>query len=436
MRVALRSTVVVLSLVIVAVILLATFKPDRSSSFEFSKTSHGDPQTDTESIEVLFAAPFVVAFPGDRCKVAICLRLLELIRGAKTSIDFAVYGMRYQTQLLDAVVAAQARGVVVRGVVDRDRDGKNYYKSTDLWSKRLGNANVRDDWEAEQKLDRIGKRERFNRIMHNKFFVIDRRWVWTGSANISDTGTGGYNANVVAVVDSPQLAGIYTDEFEQMWSGLFHALKKSNGAEQVSIGGVEAEVWFSPQDKAIQNGLQPLIAGAQRRIDVAMFYLTNKYVTAELIAAHKRGVGVRVIVDATSARSKYSKHEWLREAGIPVKVENWGGKMHMKAAAVDGRAVVVGSMNWSFSGAVKNDENTLILHSPGLAVEFKSVFDRLWNSIPQKWNRPGANPDPESPESPPACTDGIDNDFNRLVDDKDPGCQDASLLSESTASPS
>ena len=424
----------VLPLFIVAILLLATFKPVRSYSFEFSKTSDGDRQTDTESIELLFADPFVVAFPGDRCKVAICLRLLELIRGAKTSIDFAVYGMRYQTQLLDAVVAAQTRGVVVRGVVDRDRDGKNYYKSTDLWDKRLGNANVRDDWEAEQKLDQIGKRERFNRIMHNKFFVIDRRWVWTGSANISDTGTGGYNANVVAVVDSPQLAGIYTDEFEQMWSGLFHALKKSNGVEQVSIGGVEAEVWFSPQDKAIRNGLQPLITSAQHRIDLAVFYLTEKSVTTKLIAAHKRGVGVRVIVDATSARSKYTKHELLRETGVPVKVENWGSKMHMKAAAIDGRTIVVGSMNWSFSGAKKNDENTLILHSPELAVEFESVFDRLWDSISQKWSRPGAKPDPESLQSSPSCTDDIDNDFDHLVDDKDPGCKDASLLSELTAS--
>ncbi len=433
-RFVLRSTVVVLPLVIVAIILLIMLKPDSSYSLEFSKTSDGNRQTDGESVELLFAGPFVVAFPGDRCKVEICTRLLELIQGAKISIDFAVYGMRYQTQLLDAVLAAQERGVVVRGVVDRDRDGRNYYKSTDQWVKRLGN--VRDDYEAEQKLDRLGKRARFNRIMHNKFFVVDGRWIWTGSANISDTGTGGYNANVVAVVDSPQLAAVYTEEFEQMWSGRFHQLKESDGVERFAIDGVETEVWFSPQDKAMRNGVQVLIAQAERRIDLAVFYLTNKYVIAKLIAAHKRGVGVRVIVDATSAQSEYTKHELLRDAGISVKVENWGGKMHMKAAAVDGRAMVIGSMNWSFSGATINDENTLILRSPELAVEFESVFDRLWNSIPQKWGGPGVNPDPESADSSPACTDGIDNDFDDLADGKDPGCKDDPLLSELTASPS
>ncbi len=401
---------------VVLLFAFAVSTPGRTSFADSEGQAHSRP------VELLFADPRIHSAPGDRCEDEICARLLKLIQMAETSIDFAVYGMRNQTQLLEAIEAAQARGVVVRGVVDRDRNSKNYYTSTDLWIKKLGNT--RDDYEAEQKLDQMGKRERFNRIMHNKFFVIDRRWVWTGSANISDTGTGGYNANIVAVVDSPQLAAIYTQEFEQMWSGRFHALKESNGVERFAIATTEVEVWFSPQDKAMRNGVQVLIAQAERRIDVAMFYLTNKYVTAELIAAHKRGVDVRVIVDATSAQSKYTKHELLREAGIPVKVENWGSKMHMKAAVVDGRAVAVGSMNWSFSGAKKNDENTLILHSPELAVEFESVFDRLWNSIPQKWSRPGANPSPESAQSSRACTDGIDNDFDKLIDEKDPGCSD------------
>ena len=438
-----------------AVMLLLAFAvgtPDRASF------------ADSRSVELLFADPRSHSAPGDRCEDELCTRLLKLIQTAEKSIDFAVYGMRNQTQLLEAIEAAQARGVVVRGVVDRDRTGENYYTSTNLWARRLGN--IRDDFDAETTLDQrdtwkprqppcprpagfegplqclaydLGdrwlvaahaSRETFDqriegRIMHNKFFVVDRRWVWTGSANLSDSGTGGYNANIVAVVNSPRLADVYTSEFEQMWgAGHFHQLKESDGVERFAIDGVEAEVWFSPQDKAMRNGVQPLIADAQRRIDLAIFYLTHKDTVEELIAAYRRGVGVRVIVDATSAQSEYTKHELLRDAGISVKVENWGGKMHMKAAAVDGRAIVIGSMNWSFSGATINDENTLILRSPELAVEFESVFDRLWNSIPQKWIRSGANPHPESTESSTACTDGIDNDFDELIDAKDPGCSD------------
>ena len=309
---------------------------------------------DNSPVELLFTDPLRFATPGDRCEAPICVRLLELIQGAQSSIDFAVYGMRNQTQLLEALVAAQARGVVVRGVVDRNRDRENYYTSTDLWVSQL--KNIRDDFDAETILDQrsawkprrpscprpegfkgplqclaydLGdrwlvaahaSREPFdesttNRIMHNKFFIVDGRWVWTGSCNLSDSGTGGYNANVATVIGSTQLADVYTEEFEQMWAGRYHQLKTSDGVERLELNGTQVEVWFSPQDKAMRKGVQTLIAGARQRIDLAVFYLTNKFVTAELIAAHGRGVDIRVIVDATSARNEYSKHELLRTAG-------------------------------------------------------------------------------------------------------------------------
>ena len=376
--------------------------------------------SDERTVDLLFNDPLTHTAPGDRCADEICTRLLELIRTAETSVDFAVYGMRHQTQLLEALEAAQARGVVVRGVVDRTRNGSNYYSSTDLLSGRLGS--VRSDFETERALDTEFPSKFGNRIMHNKFFVVDERWVWTGSANISNTGTGGYNANVVAVVNSPQLAEVYSVEFEQMWEGRFHQLKKSDGIEQFAIGETDVAVWFSPQDGALRRGVHTLISGARHSINLAIFYLTDKDVAHALIAARERDVDVRVVIDATAARSEYSKHEHLREAGIPVKVENWGSKMHMKAAAIDDRTVVVGSMNWSFSGDKVNDENTLVLHSPRLAAEFESFFERLWDSIPQEWGEPGRHPDPESWESSTACTDGIDNDFDKLIDAQDQGC--------------
>ncbi len=420
-------------------------------------------QADKHPVELLFADPRVHSMPGDRCEDDICVRLLELIQDAQSSIDFAVYGMRKQTQLLDALVAAQARGVVVRGVIDRQRDRGNYYTSTDLWVSRL--ENIRDDFDAEMILSQRNdwkprkpscprpegfkgplqclaydlddrwlvaahaSREPFdesttNRIMHNKFFIVDGRWVWTGSCNLSDSGTGGYNANVAAVIDSARLADVYAEEFEQMWAGRYHQLKTSNGVERLGLSDTQVEVWFSPQDKAMRKGVQTLIAGARQRIDLAVFYLTNKFVTADLIAAHGRGVDIRVIVDATSARNEYSKHELLRTAGIPVKVENWGGKMHMKAAAIDGRAVVVGSMNWTGAGELENDENTLVLKSPRLAANFEGFFDHLWNSISQEWGHAMSRPDPESVASSTACTDGIDNDFDGRIDSNDPGCSD------------
>ena len=381
-----------------------------------------DRQPDVGAVELLFADPLIHAKPEDRCEDTICTRLLELIRGARISIAFAVYGTRKQTELLKALEAAKSRGVAVRGIVDRDRNGNNVYSSTNLWMHRLGS--VRDDFETEQILDAESPSKFGNRIMHNKFFIVDGRWIWTGSANVSDSGTGGYNANVVAVIDSPPLAAVYTQEFEQMWSGRFHQLKQGNGADRLEIGNTDVAVWFSPQDNALSRGVRKLIADAQRSITLGMFYLTDESIANELMTAHERGVDVRVIIDATAAGSRYTQHERLREIGIPVKVEHWGGKMHVKAAVIDGRVFIVGSMNWSYSGDNVNDENTLVLRSARLAGEFESFFDRLWDSIPPKWGTRSALPDPESPDSSPSCTDDVDNDFDRLIDGQDPGCGD------------
>jgi phosphatidylserine/phosphatidylglycerophosphate/cardiolipin synthase-like enzyme len=435
--------------------------------------STGDP---SGSIRLVLHDPTGRAAPVDRCEVELCTSLLELIEGAQTSVDFAVYGVRNQGALLSALQAAKARGVQVRAVVDRDANGDNYYSSTNTMAAALGH--VRDDRKVDQALEReqkasdrgtkfdaepacgrpdgfagyvqclaydLGDRcllathasrepfgggeddgdgntaKVFNKIMHDKFFVIDGRYLWTGSTNFSDSCTGGYNANLVVVLDSPTVASWYTREFENMWvDGKYHQRKPASGELRTTVGDAEVQVLFSPQDKAISKGVHPVLANAKQRIDIAVFFLTNKAITKDLLEAHRRGVEIRVILDASAAKNGYTKHELLREIGIPVKVETWGGKMHMKSAAIDGEYVIAGSMNWTSAGEWDNDENTLIIKSPALAAEYHTFFDQIWAQIPEQWAT--RNPDPESRDSGFSCVDGFDNDYDGLTDAEDPGC--------------
>lgn len=402
--------------------------------------------------------------PSEDCDVDLCASLLELIIRAEKSIDFAVYGMRGQPAILKALFDAKARGVRVRGVVDRTIDGQNYYTDTERLVEGLGT--VRDDLRVDQLKaptvqpydpttskcylpapdgftgpkqclgydlgDRCIVSVHASReplgfegdIMHNKYFVVDGQYVWMGSTNVSDSGTGGYNANLVGVVNHREVASWYTREFEQMWAqDRFHDAKvASTGARAEIAPGLVVEGWFSPQDKPMTYGVQPLIKAAEKRIDVGIFFLTHKGVTKDLIEAHRRGVKVRIIMDATAAKNGYAKHELVRASGIPVKIENWGGKMHMKAAAIDGRTVITGSMNWTSAGEGGNDENTLIIHSARHAEQFHRAFDAMWADIPDRWLE--GRPDPESRDSRTACTDGSDNDFDKQRDGDDPGCSD------------
>ncbi len=397
--------------------------------------------------------------PQHDCTTEVCRSLLELIDDADKTIDFAVYGLRGQPRVLEALRQAQRRGVLIRGVVDRDAEGSNYYSDTDLLVEAM--VHVRDDSKvdrrrAQQSARRRAYAPRCERpegfagpvqclaydlgdrcllanhssrepidgsaaIMHNKFFVVDGRQVWTGSTNISDTGTGGYNANLVTVIDSRRLASGYLREVDQMYEqGRFHDEKHSHGALRLVLANSDVELMFSPQDSPIRERIRPLIKQARERIDIAVFFLTHKRIAGDLIDAHLRGVEVRVILDGTAATNGFTKHELLRAVGIPVKVENWGGKMHMKSAVIDGHTVITGSMNWTTAGDDTNDENVVILHDEALATQYEQFFDSLWADIDDRWL--AANPDPESRDSGTACEDGIDNDYDGLADDEDPGC--------------
>lgn len=407
-------------------------------------------------IELLLQDPLEYDRPADQCLSESCRTLVKMIDEADSTIDFAVYGTRMQSKILEALLHAKARGVALRGYVDRDRENENYYTSTEKWEQSL--QNIRNDYQREINCtndfnwdppctppagfegplqclaydlgrDRIliaglAAQKDFSHmsIMHNKFFVVDKAQVWTGSANISNSGTGGYNANAVVVVRSRRVAEVFTEEFNQLWNRENNCDKTPNGVEEFDLHSGKLTTWFSPQDQSLRYGVRALIAKAESHINVAVFFFTAKNLTADLIAAHKRGVDVRVIIDATSAKNEYTKHEILRKAGIPVKVENWGGKMHMKAASIDGRNLILGSMNWTSAGEWSNDENTLLLNSPRLTQQFDTYFEKIWQTIPQAWQRIGARPDPESHDSGTSCDDGVDNDFDNLADSEDPGC--------------
>lgn len=422
----------------------------------------GKPPVEQGSIRLILNDPGDLPGPPNECKSELCTSLVTLLDAAEESVDFAIYGMRNQSDVLGALRRAKERGVKVRGIVDRDHEGKNYYSSTPKLVALLGD-DLHSDYEIDvqevkDEKDYFGKsqckrpagfegpvqclmydlgpdkclvaahasREPLGgsgSIMHNKFFIVDGQKLWTGSTNVSDSGTGGYNANLVTVVESSRVAGWYTVEFEQMYdAGRYHKLKEARPEMKVRLGDATLEVLFSPQDRPITRRVREILRGAKKKIDVAVFFLTHKGITADLIRAHLAGVQVRVIIDATAAKNGYSKHELLRAAGIPVKIETWGGKMHMKSGAVDGETVITGSMNWTTAGESGNDENTILVSSQKHAAQYHQFFDRVWDGLGDDWLQ--GRPDPESKASGAACTDGVDNDYDHQADAEDPGCTD------------
>ena len=358
--------------------------------------------------------------------------LIQKINSAKKSIDFAFYGLSKQDEILNALVNAQRRGVQVRGIVDKNVENKNDYSGTEYAIDKLGGNIIKTDYKTEiEKLEKIKNKEiEFNyeffkgHIMHNKFCVIDDEVVWTGTVNISSTGTGGFNENNACVIHSKKLAKIFKREFEQMYiKELFHENKYSiYSSKGIDVGNTNIKVYFCPNKQIINTVILPEIEKAQDYIYLSMFLITNNKIVQSLIDAHNRGVEVKLIIDAHHALQGYSKHEQLRAAGIKVKVENWAGKMHAKTVLIDDKTIISGSANWTHSAFRYNDENLLVFKNVSKEVLFlKKEFKKSWNSIPNKWLY--QNPKPEGKDSKYSCRDGVDNDHNGLFDKDDPACK-------------
>ena len=160
---------------------------------------------------------------------------------------------------------------------------------------------------------------------------------------------------------------------------------------------------------------------AEKYVYVPAFLITHKDFADALIKAHKRGADVKIIIDANSTSTRNTKHQVLRQNGIRLKTENYAGKMHMKSIIIDDKYFIAGSMNFSNSGENKNDENMVIVENPALAKKFKEYFLYIWQKIPDIYLKQNARA--ESPESIGSCNDGVDNDFDGLIDSADPACK-------------
>lgn len=342
--------------------------------------------------------------PSEKATTSFGKQLIELINKSKDEICFAIYGLRGQDDILEALINAQKRGVRIKGVVDSDSHDKNYYSDT---HKLYEHFKIVSDHKSY--------------IMHNKFFIFDRKTIWSGSSNISDTGTGGYNANNTLVIEDKKIASIYLKEFFQMYDGKFGIWKNENSYEDIQTDESVVSVYFSPKSKTYYNAIKELLRDAKEYIYIPIFYLTHKDLSNELIKAHKRGVEIKIILDASAARNKYSMHKLLRGNGLLVKVENFGGKMHAKSMIIDDKYIISGSMNFTKAGEEKNDENTIIVKNVNLAKQYKSYFLVLWDLIPNKYLH--FDPNPESFESLNSCIDGIDNDFDGKIDITDELCK-------------
>lgn len=128
------------------------------------------------------------------------------------------------------------------------------------------------------------------------------------------------------------------------------------------------------------NEILDFINGAEESLDVEVYLISSTEVIDALADAKERGVQVRVIVDAGVYEDG---NDWVIERltgnGIPVKFGSGHKRYHSKFIIKDGKAVIVGSHNLSYSALYQNREVSIILYNI-LIEEFIRIFEEDWNN--------------------------------------------------------
>jgi phosphatidylserine/phosphatidylglycerophosphate/cardiolipin synthase-like enzyme len=129
------------------------------------------------------------------------------------------------------------------------------------------------------------------------------------------------------------------------------------------------EVHFSP-DGGCTEAVVNEIEAAKTGILVQAYSFTSAPIAKALVAAHKRGVEVKAILDKSQETEKYTEADFLLHAGIGVLIDSAHAIAHNKIIIVDDKVVITGSFNFTKSAEEHNAENLLVIRDANMAATY------------------------------------------------------------------
>lgn len=289
-------------------------------------------------------------------------RLVEKLNIASERIDAALYDLDSQP-IADALIDAYKRNVKVRIFAENNNvDEKEF--------RRLKSSGIPvfDDGDNEG-------------LMHHKFFVIDGRFVWTGSYNPTFRGAYKNNNNVVWI-DSPALATNYTQEFRELYilAEYDRSADPNIPFPQITLSdGTKVSTYFAPENDTISPILKEIKA-AEESIHFMAYSFTHDQLGDAMREQFQSGISVDGVFSARQYKSdgRYSEYSSMKKSGLSVKLDNESGTMHHKVIIIDGETVITGSYNFSKSAEIRNSENLLIIKgNSNIARAYLDEFNRI-----------------------------------------------------------
>ncbi|PSB19992.1 DUF1669 domain-containing protein [Phormidesmis priestleyi ULC007] len=374
--------------------------------------------------------------------------IVEAIASAQTSVEVAVQEFRLP-KIAKALSDRAQAGVKVRVILENsysrpvssiradeiaklpERERDRYGESLKLIDQNgdgqlspteinQGDALVMLDNAKIPRLDDTAGGTRGSNLMHHKFVIVDGHTIVVTSANFTPSDVHGDfktltsrgNANNLLKIDSPELATLFTQEFNLMWGdgpggkpdSLFGIKKPHRAPQQVQVGDTTIEIQFSPSASSLPweqttNGLiGKTLSQASQSIEMALFVFSDQPLANLLDIQHQKGAQIKALIEPSFMFRPYSEgldmlgvslgdtckldpdnRPWqtpITTVGVPRLPP--GDLLHHKFGIVDGQTVITGSHNWTIAANQGNDETLLVIHSSLVAAHFQREFNRLY----------------------------------------------------------
>ncbi|RQG87014.1 phospholipase [Natrarchaeobius halalkaliphilus] len=324
---------------------------------------------------------------------------LETIRDADDRLLLAGYTLT-SPAVETALVEASDRGVEVAVLLESGPVGGTP-AATGSMIERLEDAGV-----EVRMIGGEGARYRFH---HPKYAVVDDRVLVT-SENWKPSGIGGESSRGwgVRIGDeslATELETVFRADFEGWDTQSGSTFRQS--ATFVENDGVSSPSEFETVHEAAtvpvdsvellvapdnaDRRLAELLADADDEILVKQASIADDVVVLEeTLAAARRGVDVRILLDSTwynedenaalaDDLEAIAATEGLSLEAKLVEDSDRFEKVHAKGVVIDREIAVVGSANWNDNAFENNREVLVALHSGAAGEYFAAVFEADWN---------------------------------------------------------
>lgn len=137
------------------------------------------------------------------------------------------------------------------------------------------------------------------------------------------------------------------------------------------------DVCFTPNPKCLSLIVKQ-IETAKTSILVQAYSFTDPLIGQALVNAKQRGVSVKILLDKSNKKGKYSQISFMKKAQIPTLIDPCSGIAHNKVMIIDAQTVITGSYNFSHNAYARNAENVLVIYNEEIAKKYAHNWKTRW----------------------------------------------------------